>query len=151
MANDKSHTFANLCRAAIQTDEHLQGLKTRNSPKKQDKKGNTALTSKTQGERADNSKYKLTNTEKKEHTDGNLCFKCHQKGHSSRECKNPCTVYSEVKRKTPVAKVETKEKKDKGKGKDKSTKAKIEEVKAKDKSNTATDADCESEDFSNGN
>ena len=83
--------------------------------------------------------------------DGNLCFKCHQKGHGSRDCKNPRTVYSEVKKKTPVAKVEAKEKKDKGKGKDKTTKAKIDEVKAKDESDTAADTDCESEDFSDGN
>ena len=151
MANNESHTFAKLCCAAIQTDERLQGLKTHNSPKKQDKKGNMASTSKTQGEKANNSKYKLTDAEKKEHMDGNLCFKCHQKGHSSRDCKNPCTVYSEVKKKTPVAKVETKEKKDKGKGKDKSTKAKIDEVKAKDKSNTAANANCKSKDFSDGN
>ena len=151
MANDESHTFAELCRAAIQTDERLQGLKTRNSPKKQDKKGNTASTSKTQGEKGDNTKYKLTDAEKKEHTKGNLCFKCHQKGHGSRECKNPCTVYSEVKKKTPVTKVEAKEKKDKGKGKDKGTKAKINEVKAKDESDTAANADCESEDFSDSN
>ena len=151
MANDESRTFIDLCHAAIQTDERLQGLKTSNSPKKQDKKGTTVSTSKTQGERADNSKYKLTDTEKKEHTDGNLCFKCHQKGHGSRDCKNPRTVYSKVKKKTPVAKVETKEKKDKGKGKDKSTKAKIEEVKAKDESDTATDTDCKCEDFSDGN
>ena len=148
MANDESRTFADLCRAAIQTDERLQGLKTRNSPKKQDKKGNTASTSKTQGEQVDNTKYKLTDAEKKEHTDGNLCFKCHQKGHGSRECKNPRTVYSEVKKKTPVAKVEAKEK---SKGKEKTTKAKIDEVKAKDESDTAADADCESEDFSDGN
>ena len=151
MANDESHTSAELCCAAIQTDKWLQGLKTHNSPKKQDKKGNTMSTSKTQGEKVDNSKYKLTDAEKKEHTDGNLCFKCHQKGHSLRDCKNPHMVYSEVKKKTQVAKVEMKDKKDKGKGKDKSTKAKIDEVKAKDESDTTTDANCKSEDFSNGN
>ena len=151
MANDKSCTFINLCHATIQTNEWLQGLKTCNNPKKLEKKGANASTSKTQGEKSDNSKYKLTDAEKKEHTDGGLCFKCHQKGHSSRDCKNPCTVYSEVKKKTPVAKVEKSEKKGKGKAKDKATKAKIDEVKAKDKSNTATDANCKSEDFSNSN
>jgi len=42
--------------------------------------------------------------------DGHLCFKCHKPGHGSKDCKNPWTVYSEVRK---VAEVKGKEDKDK--------------------------------------
>ena len=58
----------------------------------------------------DNSKFKLTNEEKKEHMDGHLCFKCHKPRHGSKDCKNPWTVYSKVRK---VAEVKVKEDKDK--------------------------------------
>ena len=57
--------------------------------------------------KADNSKYKLSDEEKKEHIDGHLCFKCHKPRPGSKECKNPRMVYSEVKK---VASIEGKEK-----------------------------------------
>ena len=58
----------------------------------------------------DNSKFKLTDEEKKEHMDGHLCFKCHKPGHRSKDCKNPWTIYSEVQK---VTEVKVKEDKDK--------------------------------------
>ena len=154
MANDDFMTFDQLCATAIRTDELLQSVKSRNAPKKGDKKGGNP--SKTTGEKVDNSKYKLTKEEKKEHTEGNLCFKCHEAGHGSRNCPNPRTVYSETKKKKArVSNVQTKEKtkaKDKGKAKASSSKkTKVEEVNAKSDSKTAADADNESEDFSDGN
>jgi len=53
-----------------------------------------------------NSKYKLTEEEKKEHMDSHLCFKCHKPSHGSKDCKNPQTVYSKVQK---VVEVKTKE------------------------------------------
>ena len=154
MANNNFMTFDQLCATAIRTDELLQSVKNRNAPKKGDKKGGNP--SKTTGDKVDNSKYKLTEEEKKEHTKGNLCFKCHESGHGSRNCPNPCTIYSETKKKKArVSNVQAKEKtkaKDKGKAKaSTSKKAKVKEVAAKSDSETAADADNESEDFSDGN
>jgi len=63
----------------------------------------------------DNSKYKLTNKEKKEHMDRHLCFKCHKPGHRSKDCKSPQTIYSEVQK---VTEVKVKEDKDKIKEED---------------------------------
>ena len=146
MANDESTTFAQLCQAAIQTDERLQGLKTWSNPTKTKKKIGSSSCS--QGEKVDNSKYKLTEEEKKEHMDKKLCFKCHQKDHLSRECKNPHTVYSEVKKKTSVTNIEAK---GKGKDKAKTPKTMIKEVKAKDESDTVANTDGEEEDFTDGN
>lgn len=79
--------------------------------------------------------------------DKKLCFKCHQKDHSSKECKNPHTIYSEVKKKTSITNVEAK---GKAKDKAKTSKTKIKEVKAKDKSDTTANTDGEEEDFTDG-
>ena len=59
--------------------------------------------------------------------DNNLCFKCHKKGHSSKECKGQRAVYSEVKGKAKVANVETKEKPADNKGKTQVAKVTVEE------------------------
>jgi len=95
----------------IATDEALQCLQV-----KEGKKAFTPNTSasgsgssKTEKDKArpDNSKFKLTDKEKKEHMDRHLCFKCHKPGHRSKDCKNPWTVYSEVRKVAEVtAKVE---------------------------------------------
>ena len=129
----------------VRTDEELQAIRTKDNPRKpKDKK---ATGSKGTESRPDNSKYKLTEEEKKEHIEGNLCFKCHKAGHGSKNCKSERTVYSKVKKKTQVANVETKETTDKEKGKGKA-KTKVSEVKTSEKEVTE-DAGDET-DFSDG-
>jgi hypothetical protein len=85
--------------ALIHADEELQDMK--GSEKNQ----RTGTSKEKKEEKPNNSKYRLTEDEKKEHMDKHLCFKCHKTGHSSSACKNPRTVYAEVK-KTSVANVE---------------------------------------------
>ena len=76
--------------------------------------------------RPNNSKFKLTDKERKEHVEGNLCFKCHKKGHASKDCRGERTVYADFKKKkAPVTNVETQEESNTSKGKGK---AQIEEV-----------------------
>jgi hypothetical protein len=96
--------------------------------------------------RPNNSKFKLTEEEQKEHVDNNLCFKCHKKGHSSKDCKGTCTIYSEFKMtRTQVSNVETKENEPKTKGK---ARARIKEVATKEE-NKLTKG--EQEDFTESN
>jgi hypothetical protein len=83
----------------INTDEELQDMKG-------SEKGQRTNTSKDKKEGGtNNNRYQLTEDEKKEHMEKHLCFKCHKTRHSSSTCKNPRTVYSEVK-KTSAANVE---------------------------------------------
>ena len=83
-------------------------------------------------------KFKLTKEEQRDHTEGNLCFKCHRKGHASKDCKSERMVYSKYKKKkAQVASTSTADAATSSKGKEKEV-AKIEEVEDK-------------EDFSNGN
>ena len=93
----------------ITTDEVLQCLCTKEQKKTFSSTNATALgsgSSKSNGKpQVDNSKFKLSEEEKKEHMDRHLCFKCHKPGHGSKDCKNPRTIYSEVRK---VAEVKTK-------------------------------------------
>jgi len=107
--------------AVIDADEDLQHA--RNEEKKAAKKTtpytSTSTSTSKDPARPNLSKYKLSDEERKEHVDGGLCFKCHKKGHGSKECKSERTVYKEFKaKKAQVANVETKAE----------TTAKIEEV-----------------------
>jgi len=107
--------------AVIDADEDLQ--RACNEEKKAAKKttsySSTSTSTSKDPARPNLSKYKLNNDERKEHVDGGLCFKCHKKGHGSKECKSKRTVYKEFKaKKAQVANVETKAE----------TTAKIEEV-----------------------
>ncbi len=115
-------------------DEDLQRHKAKKKPVF--KKTTPVSSSDKLGKRPDNSKYSLTEEERKEHFEKKLCFKCHKPNCSSKTCKNPRTVYSEVKKSnTQVANIETKDD-SKGKGKEI---AKIDEV-----------SDTEKEDFVQG-
>jgi len=88
----------------IEVDEELQALKGQDSNTQSKKGTNTTNTNTncTQEKCPDNSKFKLTDKEWKEHVKGNLCFKCHKKGHASKDCKSEWTIYSEVKKKKAV-------------------------------------------------
>jgi len=99
---------------AISTDEELQRLKGHEHKAAQKKKDapSNQTSQKKDPNRTDNSKFKLSDVERKEHLDGGLCFKCHQKGHNSTNCKNTRTIYSEVKGKGQVANIETEEPKE---------------------------------------
>jgi hypothetical protein len=83
----------------IHADKELQDMKGLERSQR------TGTSKEKKEEKPNNNRYWLTEDEKKEHMDKHLCFKCHKTGHSSSTCKNPCTVYSEVK-KTLVANVE---------------------------------------------
>jgi hypothetical protein len=104
----------------IEVDEEIQRLKgwsDRTPPKK------TATSSSSNSNvkkevRPDNSKFKLSDEEKKEHAKQNLCFKCHKKGHSSKDCKGERTVYSEFKKKKAQVSIVTVHDNPKGKGKE---------------------------------
>ena len=104
MAWDEFRTHLILC------DEQLQRQKVKESaitPKKPtpSNQPSTSTPKKDPKPKIDNSKFKLSEAEKKEHVDQGLCFKCHKKGHNSKDCKGVRTVYSEVKKKAPVAEV----------------------------------------------
>jgi hypothetical protein len=68
--------------------------------------------------RTDNSKFKLSDEEKKEHAEQNLCFKCHKKGHSSKDCKGKRTVYTDFKKKKAQVSIIAVHNDPKGKGKE---------------------------------
>ena len=122
-----------LINTAIAVDENLQCLKGKTG-------GNCKTTTKKEAATStpwpNNSKYKLSEEGRKEHMDNNLCFKCHKKGHSSKECKGQCAIYSEVKAKTKIAKVNTKEKKEDDKGK-----TQVAKVTVKDKKEEGSEED----------
>jgi hypothetical protein len=104
----------------IEVDEEIQRLKgwsDRTPPKKTT--STTSSNSNTKKDtRPDNSKYKLTDEDKKEHAEQNLCFKCHKKGHSSKDCKGERTVYAEYKKKKAQVSTVTTHDDPKGKGKE---------------------------------
>jgi hypothetical protein len=123
--------------AVEQTDEDLQRLKER---ERLTKKMTPSVSRDKKEAKPNLSKYWLSDSEQKEHVDGNLCFKCHKKGHSSKECKGTRTVYSKYRKsQAQVSNVETKDVKGKAK-------AKIEEVAAKEEGNSQE----ESMDFPKG-
>ena len=108
--------WGDFVRAVIDTDEDLQRAK--------EKKATSHTTTK-MGDRPDNSKYKLTEEERKEHMEMKLCYKCHQPNCNSKRCKNPHTVYSDFKKgRAQVAKAGPRPRPQKTEGK-----AKIPEVK----------------------
>jgi len=78
--------------AVIDANEDLQRV--RNEEKKVAKKttlyASTSTSASTSKDPAcpNLSKYKLSDDERKEHVEGGLCFKCHKKGHSLKECKS---------------------------------------------------------------
>jgi hypothetical protein len=101
-----SHTpcnLTNLIQHAVIIDEMLQQIK-------EHTKGKTSTSTTSKGKasdqkaKPDNSKYKLSDAEQQEYVNGNLCFKCHKKWHTSKDCKGTRTVYSEVK-KTSISNV----------------------------------------------
>jgi len=111
VAAQRFANYQDYIQVLITTDEVLQHLRTKEQKKTFSSTNATALGSgspKNDGKpRVNNSKFKLSEEEKKEHMDGHLCFKCHKPGHGSKDCKNPRTVYSEVRKVAEVkAKVE---------------------------------------------
>ena len=120
----------------IEVDEEFYHLKKRDSPTK---KTTTNTKDEKKGPHPDNSKYKLTKEEQKEHTEGNLCFQCHRKCHASKDCKLDQVVYAEYKKKkAQVASTSTANAATSSKGKEREI-AKIEEI------------EDEEEDFAKGN
>jgi hypothetical protein len=105
----------------IEVDEEIQRLKgwsDRTPPKKTAASSSSSSNVKKEV-RPDNSKFKLSDEEKKEHAEQNLCFKCHKKGHSSKDCKGERTIYSEFKKKkAQVSVVSAHHDEPKGKGKE---------------------------------
>jgi hypothetical protein len=133
------HDWDDFVVAMEQANEDLQRLKERERLAKK----NTPSASKDKDAKPNQSQYKLTKDKQKEHIEKNLCFKCHKKGHSSKECKGTQTVYSKFKKsQAQVSNIKAKEPKGKGKAK-----ARIEEVVAEEEENSSQD---EQEDFPNG-
>jgi hypothetical protein len=96
---------------AISTDEELQCLKGKDSTPQRKSTTASTSTSRDNKNHPDNSKFKLSDDKKKEHVKQGLCFKCHKKGHNSRECKGERTIYKEFKSgRAQVANVETMDK-----------------------------------------
>jgi len=127
--------WVNFVTTIIKTNEDIQRGKEKASLTKK-KDGKSTKDTTTSGKKTNNSKYKLTDEELKEHMEKKLCFKCHKPKCSSSTCTNPHTVYSKTKKKAQVANITTKEKKE-------AKKAKIKEVKAEEEKEDV-------EDFSNG-
>jgi len=100
VATQRFTNYQDYVQVLISTDKVLQCLRTKEQKKTFGSTNATASGSgspKSDGKpQADNSKFKLSEEEKKEHMDRHLCFKCHKPGHGSKDCKNPRTVYSEV-------------------------------------------------------
>ena len=95
LAGHVPHDWDDFVSAIIDTDEDLQH--THNEEKSSQKKKASTSTSKDPNH-PNLSKFKLSNDKRKEHIDGGLCFKCHKKGHSSKECKGEQTVYKDIKK-----------------------------------------------------
>src|SRR5258708_23643829 len=116
--------YDRFCARIIKVDKELYHLKKRDAPSK---KATTSTKDEKKGLRPDNSKYKLTEEERKEHTEGNLCFRCHKKGHASKDCKSDRTVYAEYKKKKAQVTSTSSDAATSSKGKEKEI-AKVEEV-----------------------
>jgi hypothetical protein len=85
----------------IAADEEVQRLRgwERTTPPKKNTSANTSSSAPTKKEvKPDNSCFKLSDEEKKEHAEQNLCFKCYKKGHSSKDCHGERTIYSDFKK-----------------------------------------------------
>ena len=93
--------------AIIDTDEDLQWNRERERPAKKTTT-TSSLTSTSKTQRPDKSKYKLTEEERKEHIEQQLCFKCHKPECSSKTCKNPRTVYKDIRKMAKVANIQNK-------------------------------------------
>ena len=100
VATQQFANYQDYVQVLISTNEVLQRLCTKEQKKTFGSSNSAASGSgsaKSDGKpQVDNSKFKLSEEEKKEHMDGHLCFKCHKPGHGSKDCKNPRTIYSEV-------------------------------------------------------
>ena len=109
MAGHTHATYQDFVRLVVTIDEDLQRVKEKERTYKKPSGSGSSKPESKGGDKSksDNSKYKLSEEEKKEHVDGHLCFKCHKPRHGSKDCKNPRMVYSEVRK---VASVKTKEK-----------------------------------------
>ena len=96
IADQDFQTWNMFSQVTIRVDEMFQQLKTKDtsSPKKSTTTGKSAP----KKPKVDNSKYKLSEAERKEHVNQKLCFKCHKKGHASKDCKGERTVYSKFKK-----------------------------------------------------
>ena len=108
LARQVPHDWDDFVNAVIDTDKDLQhACNEEKSSQKKKASTSTAMTSSTSKDpnRPNLSKFKLSDEERKEHVNGNLCFKCHKKGHSSKECKGERTIYKDV-RKALVANIE---------------------------------------------
>jgi hypothetical protein len=112
-------TWIDFRNCLIKVDEEIQRLKGW-SDRSPPKKASTSLSNSNVKKevRPDNSKFKLSDKEKKEHAEQNLCFKCHKKGHSSKDCKGERTVYTEFKKKKAQVSVVSAHDEPKGKGKE---------------------------------
>ena len=140
--------LADYIATVVTADENLQRIKGRNSTRKPQTSNTSTSQNKGQSStpREDLSKFKLTEAERKEHAEQNLCFKCHKKGHASKDCKGERTVYSEFKKKATVSKVAAKPAPKPAN----ETKAKISEVKPEEEEGGEANDEKE-EDFSEGN
>ena len=114
IADRDFQTWNMFSQVAIRVDEKFQQLKTKDTSSSSSKKTTTTGKPTPEKPKTDNSKYKLSEAERKEHVDQKLCFKCHKKGHASKDCKGERTVYSEFKKKQ-VAATTTEDPKGKGK------------------------------------
>jgi len=96
VAAQRFANYQDYVQVLITTNEVLQHLCTKEQKKTFGSTNTAALGSgSSKSDRkpqVDNSKFKLSEEEKKEHMDGHLCFKCHKPGHRSKDCKNPRTI-----------------------------------------------------------
>ena len=102
---DEFRTHLILCDEQLQRQKMKESTVTVKKPTSSSQPS-TSTPKKDNKPKPDNSKFKLSEAEKKEHVDQGLCFKCHKKGHNSKDCKGTRTMYSEVKKKTSVAEVQ---------------------------------------------
>jgi len=109
MAGHTHATYQDFVCLVVTIDEDLQQVKEKERMYKKPSGSSSSKPESKGGDKSksNNSKYKLSEEEKKEHIDRHLCFKCHKPGHGLKDCRNPQMVYSKVKK---VASIETKEK-----------------------------------------
>ena len=104
---DEFRTHLILCDEQLQRQKVRETGTTQKKPASSNQVSTSSSTPKKDSRpKVDNSKFKLSETEKKEHVDQGLCFKCHKKGHNSKDCKGTRTVYADVKKKATVAEVD---------------------------------------------